>query len=52
MAAPGQPVVRIAAGSKYYLPVVGDRSVSQGEIVFMEESNYADTVFVAVPIIP
>jgi hypothetical protein len=52
VAAPGQPVVKVAAGHNYYLPMVGDRSVSQGRIVFMEGSNYADTVFVAVPVVP
>lgn len=52
VSAPGQPIVRIAAGRNYYFPMVGDRSVSQGRIVFMEGSNFADTVFVAVPIVP
>ena len=45
----GQPVERIAASPEYYFPIVGDRSVSQGRVVFMENSNYAATVFVAVP---
>jgi hypothetical protein len=52
VAATGQPVERIAASPEYYFPIVGDRSVSQGRVVFMENSNFADTVFVAVPDTP
>lgn len=45
----GAPVIRIAASPEYFLPVVGDRSLSQGRIAFMENSNFADTIYVAVP---
>lgn len=48
--APGQPVVRVASGAVYYLPSIGNRSLSNGKIVFMDGSNFADTVYVAVPI--
>lgn len=49
VAAPGQPLVLVASGKKYYLPSVGDRSVSDGNIVFYEGTNYNDTFFLAVP---
>ena len=52
VAAAGQVVQRIAASPEYYFPLVGERSVSQGKVVFMENSNFADTVFVAVPNTP
>lgn len=48
-AAPGAPLVLVAAGKDYYLPSVGDRSVSGGSIVFYEGTNYNDTFFLAVP---
>lgn len=48
-AAPGEPLVLVAAGADYYLPSVGDRSVSEGNIVFYEGTNYNDTFFLAVP---
>ena len=47
---PGQPVQRVASGTKYYLPTIGDRALNAGKIVFMDGSSYADTVYVAVPI--
>lgn len=47
---PGKPVVRIAKdGGRYYLPTAGDRSVSNGRIVFYDGSNYADTFYLATP---
>ena len=49
-AGPGQAVQRVASGTKYYKPTIGDRSLSAGKIVFMDGSSYADTVYVAVPI--
>jgi hypothetical protein len=48
-AAPGKPVVRVAAGANYYLPQAGDRSVSRGRIVFSENTAYAETFYVATP---
>jgi len=47
--APGQPLVLVAAGADYYLPSVGDRSVSERNIVFYEGTNFNDTFFLAVP---
>ena len=44
----GAPVERIAASPQYFGPILGDRSLSEGRIAFMEGSNFADTVFVAV----
>jgi hypothetical protein len=46
---PGGPIMRVASGQQFFFPVVGDRSISDGRIVFMEGSNFANTVFVAVP---
>lgn len=45
----GQPIVKVAPGSVYYLPLLGDRAVSGGRIAFMDGSNFADTVYVAIP---
>jgi len=46
---PGGTPVRVANGDKYYLPAVGDRSISGGRIVFWETSNGADTFYLATP---
>lgn len=51
-AGPGEPIVKVASGRRYFFPIVGDRSISEGRIVFMEGSNFADAVFVAVPVEP
>jgi hypothetical protein len=50
--APGQPVVKVAGGSAYYFPTLGDRSISDGRIVFMDGSNFADKLYVAEPAAP
>jgi hypothetical protein len=46
---PGGTIRRVARGADYYLPYVGDRSISQGRIVFTEGTNFADTFFLATP---
>ena len=46
---PGAKVVRVASGKTYYLPYVGDRSVSGGRIVFTEGFNSIDTFYLATP---
>jgi hypothetical protein len=46
---PGGTPARVANGKKYYLPAVGDRSISGGRIVFWENSNGADTFYLATP---
>jgi len=49
VAAPGDKPVHIASSDDYYLPIVGDRSVSNGRIVFSEATNYAETFYLATP---
>jgi hypothetical protein len=52
-AGPGQPIDTVARhGSKYFHPIVGDRSVSNGRIVFSEASNFGETFYVATPKAP
>jgi hypothetical protein len=46
---PGDVPVRIASSDKYYLPYVGDRSISNGVIVFLEGTNWNDTFYIATP---
>lgn len=48
-AGPGKAIVRVANGTDYYLPQVGDRGVSRGRIVFYETTAYAETFYVATP---
>jgi hypothetical protein len=49
---PGEPILKVAGGSLYYFPTLGDRSISEGRIVFMDGSNFADKLYVAVPRTP
>ena len=49
VAKPGAPVVRVADGKDYYLPYVGDRSISGGRIAFTEGYNGVDTFYIATP---
>ena len=49
VAKPGAKIQRVASGTTYYLPYVGDRSVSEGRIVFTEGVNSTDTFFLATP---
>ena len=46
---PGGKIVRVASGKTYYLPYVGDRSVSRGVIAFTERYNSVDTFYLATP---
>ncbi|MFC3692002.1 hypothetical protein [Chenggangzhangella methanolivorans] len=50
VAKPGGKVLRVArGGADYYLPYVGDRSVSGGVIAFTEGYNAVDTFYIATP---
>jgi hypothetical protein len=47
---PGGPVSLVARhGPRYYFPIVGDRSVSNGRIVFSPNSNFGETFYLATP---
>lgn len=50
VASPGGEIVTVAKnGPSYYLPYVGDRSISNGVIAFTEGYNGVDTFYLATP---